>query len=115
MSRETNDPILEQHLRLVEATDGNAAEMEQTYDPDVVVLTDWGTFRGLDGVRENQDVLRRRIGAIGRPGSRVSQGPTIHMEWTPKTPDDEALFNTVLIRDGRIRAQTFGFRNAVSA
>lgn len=115
MSREDQDPILEQHLRLVEASDSDPADLEKTYDPDVVVLTDWGTFRGLDGLRENREVLRRRLGALGRPGRQVSQGPTVHMEWTPKTADQEALFNTVLIRDGRICAQTFGFQSAVSA
>jgi ketosteroid isomerase-like protein len=85
----------------------------EDYDDDSVVITNLGTFHGLDGIEE---LFTGIFDEFSQPGSTAELemeeivGDTAYIVWHGETPDNEYTFatDTFRIEDGVITVQTFG-------
>src|SRR5687767_11441910 len=58
-------------------------DIERNYDPDVILLTTYGVFRGQDGVRHGAALLQSHIGdAEVTCTTRLVDGDVAFLEWT---------------------------------
>lgn len=86
------------------------ADLAENYDPDLVLVTRWGSDRGHDGIRRLADKLRSDL-----PGMQFSyhellvDGEIGFVEWRASADDGPHVgdgADTYVVRDGRIVAQT---------
>jgi hypothetical protein len=104
--------VLEDHLQL--ALEGDVeSDLERNFSDDVFLLTGYGIYRGIDGVREKAKLLADQL-----PGGRweyhnvMVEGELGFLEWSGvgengARVDDGA--DSYLIRDGRIVAMTIHY------
>ena len=111
MSSRAPDEVFAEHLRL--RKEGTLEQdLASNYAADVVLLTEFGAFRGHDGVRACADILRRQMPSTDY-AYRVClvAGEMAFLEWGAVSDrariEDGA--DSYLIRDGRIRAQTIHY------
>ncbi len=94
--------ILAQEGRLEEDLRRNCAE-------DIVLLTNYGTFRGHDGVREAAGLLNRQLPG-GNFGYEVKlcHDNMCFLHWTGDSKDSNVAdgADSFLIEDGKIKIQT---------
>jgi ketosteroid isomerase-like protein len=85
----------------------------EDYTDDSVVITNLGTFHGLD---EIEGLFTNIFDEFSQPGSTAElemeeiEGDTAYIVWHGETPDNEYTFatDTFRIEDGIITVQTFG-------
>lgn len=104
--------VLDDHLALAAKWDFDT-DLARNFSPDIVLLTGYGLFRGLDGVRAKARLLGEQL-----PGGRwnyrtiMAEGEMGFLEWTA-TADNGASVedgaDSYLIRDGRILAMTIHY------
>lgn len=111
MSATDTESVLEHHL----ATFGDC-DLEgimEDYADDAVVITQSGTFRGHDEIRELFSGLFDEFSDSSVSFS-LEEDVTVeeyaYIVWNAETPENEYEFatDTFVIRDGAIVAQTFG-------
>lgn len=104
--------VLDDHLALAAKHDLET-DLTRNFAPDVVLLTGYGTFRGLDGVREKAALLAEQL-----PGGRwsydtvMAEGEMGFLEWSGEGENGARIedgADSFLIRDGRIRAMTIHY------
>ncbi|HET7323642.1 MAG TPA: nuclear transport factor 2 family protein [Halococcus sp.] len=108
----TTDEILDHHLTAFGEQDIDGT-MED-YTDDSVVITQSGTYRGLDAISEwFEDELFTEFAKPDVSFSldeRTVEDEYAYIVWHAETPDNEYEFatDTFVIRDGNIVAQTLG-------
>jgi hypothetical protein len=104
--------VLYDHLRLAAEKDLET-DLERNFSEGVVLLTGYGIFRGIEGVREKALLLERQL-----PGGRwnyrnvMAEGELGFLEWTAEADDGSSVHDgadSYLIRDGRIVAMTIHY------
>lgn len=111
MAGRTTSEVLRDHLELAQRGDLDA-DIVRNFDPECVLLTTYGTFRGHAGVREAAELLARQMGEGGyRYLKQCWHEELAFLEWSADTPQasipDGA--DSYWIRDGRIRAMTIHY------
>lgn len=108
----TTREVLDDHLRLADAWDFET-DLARNFSDDIVLLTSYGIFRGIDGVREKVRLLGEHL-----PGGRwtyrtiMAEGEMGFLEWTAEADNGARVedgADSYLIRDGRIRAMTIHY------
>ncbi len=111
-NQRTAREVLDDHLRLA---NGWAFEedLARNFSDDIVLLTGYGIFRGVEGVREKVRLLGEQL-----PGGRwnyrtiMAEGEMGFLEWTAEADNGARVedgADSYLIRDGRIRAMTIHY------
>jgi hypothetical protein len=104
--------VLDDHLRLADAWDFET-DLDRNFSEDIVLLTGYGIFRGIGGVREKVRLLAEHL-----PGGRwtylnvMAEGEMGFLEWTAEAENGARVVDgadSYLIRDGRIRAMTIHY------
>jgi hypothetical protein len=104
--------VLRDHLRLADAWEFELS-LERNFSPDVVLLTGYGVFRGITGVREKVRLLEEHL-PEGRWTYRtvMAEGEMGFLEWTAESASGATVqdgADSYLIRDGKIRAMTIHY------
>lgn len=104
--------VLEDHLNLAQSWEFEK-DLERNFSEEIVLLTGYGTFRGLDGVRDKVRLLGEQL-PEGRFAYRtvLVEGELGFLEWTAAAPNGARVedgADSYLIRDGRIRAMTIHY------
>jgi len=102
--------VLEHHLTAFGEQD--MAELLADYTDDSVLITNSGTYRGLD---EIEGMMSELFAEFGEPGTdfaldeQVVEGEVAYLVWHAETPDNvyEFATDTFVVRDGVIEVQTF--------
>jgi hypothetical protein len=105
------EDVLDHHLDAFTAQDLDETLVD--YTDDSVIITNMGTFRGLD---EIEDLFAGLFDEFAREGSRIDlEQKTVEDEyayivWDGETPENDYEFctDTFVVRDGAIHRQTFG-------
>jgi hypothetical protein len=112
MSHRSTREVLDDHLRLAREWDLEM-DLERNFSEDVVLLTSFGVYRGIEGVRENFRLLAEQL-----PGGRwtyrtvMAEGEMGFLEWTGEADNGARVedgADSYLIRGGRIRAMTIHY------
>lgn len=104
--------VLDDHLALALAGDLET-DLERNFSDDVVLLTGYGIFRGIEGVREKARLLSQQL-PNGKWDYRtvMADGELGFLEWSA-TSDSGATVedgaDSYLIQNGRIRAMTIHY------
>lgn len=93
-------------------------DISRNFADDCVLMTTYGVFRGLDGVRDAARLLDEQIGRTRYEYlTRMCHGELAFLEWTACTArariDDGA--DSYWVQDGRIRAMTIHYTVRSSA
>lgn len=110
-SRSTRE-VLDDHLAL--AADGDLeTDLSRNFAEDVVLLTGYGVFRGIEGVRAKAGLLAAQL-----PGGRwsyrtvMAEGELGFLEWAGEGQNGARVedgADSFLIRNGRIQAMTIHY------
>lgn len=112
MSRRTAREVLDDHLQRANAWDFEG-DLACNFSDDIVLLTGYGVFRGLEGVRAKVRLLSEQL-----PGGRwtyhtvMVEGELGFLEWSAEADNGARVedgADSYLIRDGRIRAMTIHY------
>jgi hypothetical protein len=104
--------VLDDHLRLAMAWEFET-DLARNFAEDIVLLTGYGIYRGLDGVRAKVRLLNEHL-----PGGRwvytnvMAEGEMGFLEWSAEAENGARVedgADSYLIRDGRIRAMTIHY------
>lgn len=104
--------VLDDHLRLAETWDVET-DLARNFAEDVVLLTGYGIFRGIEGLREKARLLAEQL-----PDGRwtyvnvMAEGELGFLEWTAEASNGARVedgADSYLIRDGRIQAMTIHY------
>lgn len=106
----TTQNILNHHLSALVEQDLEA--VMEDYEDDSVVITNMGSYRGLD---EIEGLFENLLADFSQPGSELEvdqqeiEGELAYIIWHGETPTTTYKFatDTFLIRDGAIALQTF--------
>ena len=108
LQNRTPKEVFEDHLRL--ASEGKVEEdIERNCAKDIVLLTNWGTFRGHSGVRDAAKLLGDQLKG-GSYNYKLIQceDKMCFLTWTVES--DSAVIpdgaDSFLIEDGKIKVQT---------
>lgn len=104
--------VLEDHLRLADAWDFET-DLARNFSEDIVLLTGYGVFRGIEGVREKVRLLGQHL-PQGRWTYRtvLAEGEMGFLEWTAEAENGARVedgADSYLIQGGRIRAMTIHY------
>jgi hypothetical protein len=104
--------VLDDHLKLAEQWDFET-DLIRNFAEDIVLLTGYGLYRGIEGVREKVRLLDEQL-----PGGRwtyvnvMAEGEMGFLEWTAEADNGARVedgADSYLIRDGRIHAMTIHY------
>lgn len=104
--------VLDDHLRLAADWDFET-DLKRNFAKDVVLLTGYGVFRGIEGVREKARLLAEQL-----PGGRwtyrtvMAEDELGFLEWSAEADNGARVedgADSYLIRDGRIHAMTIHY------
>jgi hypothetical protein len=111
-ARRSAREVLEDHLELADTWDFET-DLARNFSEDVVLLTSYGIFRGIEGVRAKVRLLAEHL-----PGGRwnyrniMAEGELGFLEWSAEADNGARVedgADSYLIRDGRIRAMTIHY------
>jgi len=102
--------ILNHHLHCFDA--GDLDGILSDYAPDAVLFTPQGLLKGPAAIRPFFQTL---LAEFGQPGTTFSmlhesvEGDYVYVIWTAETADNvyEFATDTIVVRNGRIAAQSF--------
>lgn len=108
----TTREVLDNHLELALAWEFEA-DLEHNFADDIVLLTGYGVFRGIEGVRDKVRLLETQLPS-GRFTYRtvMAEGELGFLEWSAEADNGARVedgADSYLIRDGRIRAMTIHY------
>ncbi len=104
--------VLEDHLNLAMTWEFET-DLARNFADDVVLLTGYGIFRGIEGVKAKVRLLDEHL-----PGGRwvytniMAEGEMGFLEWTAEAENGARVedgADSYLIRDGRIHAMTIHY------
>lgn len=107
----TNREVLEDHLE--RAREWTVAEdFEANFHPDCLFVTNYGTFRGLEGAEHLAGILKEELpdGEFDYLNVQV-EGDIGFLVWTGRSPTSRVPWgtDTYVFRDGKIAAMTFHY------
>lgn len=111
MSRSARE-VLEDHLELAQQHDFET-DIERNVSEDIVLLTTYGIYRGIEGVKEKARLLKEQL-----PGGRwtyenvMVEGELGFLEWTAEADNGARVedgADSYLIRNGRIQGMTIHY------
>ena len=102
--------VLDRHIKCFGEGDLNGILAD--YAPGAIVFTPDGPLKGLDAIRP---FFQKLIAEFGQPGTtfnmthRTIEGDFAYVIWTAETADNvyEMGTDTMVVRDGKIAAQSF--------
>lgn len=104
--------VLDDHLRLADAWDFET-DLGRNFAADIVLLTGYGLFRGLDGVREKVRLLNEHLpGGCWTYRTIMAEGEMGFLEWSAVAENGARVedgADSYLIRGGRIHAMTIHY------
>lgn len=104
--------VLDDHLALAAKGDLET-DLARNFADDVVLLTGYGIFRGIDGVRAKANLLAKQLpGGRWRYRTVMAEGDMGFLEWTGEGENGARLedgADSFLIRNGRIQAMTIHY------
>jgi hypothetical protein len=104
--------VLDDHLQLAASWDLET-DLARNFSEDIVLLTGYGIFRGIEGLRQKAQLLAEQL-----PGGRwtyrtvMAEGELGFLEWTAEADNGARVedgADSYLIREGRIRAMTIHY------
>jgi hypothetical protein len=104
--------VLDDHLNLAMAWEFET-DLARNFSTDIILLTGYGIYRGVDGVREKVRLLNEHL-----PGGKwvyaniMAEGEMGFLEWTAEAENGARVedgADSYLIRDGRIHAMTIHY------
>lgn len=104
--------VLDDHLKLAMTWDFET-DLGRNFSENVVLLTGYGIFRGIEGVKEKVQLLDEHL-----PGGQwlytniMAEGEMGFLEWTAVAENGARVedgADSYLIRDGRIHAMTIHY------
>lgn len=104
--------VLEDHLKLARTWEFER-DIERNFSDEIVLMTTYGVFRGIDGIREKARLLKEQL-----PGGRwiykniQVEGELGFLEWTAEADNGARVedgADSYLIQDGKIRAMTIHY------
>lgn len=104
--------VIEAHLE--QGRNGTVEDdLAENFDPDVVILTRWGTQRGHDGMRQLAAKLQEELPDMEfRYDEVLVEGDVGFLEWRGHGSDGTRVCDgadSYVVRDGRIVAQTIHY------
>ncbi len=104
--------VLDDHLRLAAAWDFET-DLGRNFADDIVLLTTYGIYRGIEGVRAKVALLDEHL-PNGRWVYRniMAEGELGFLEWTAEADNGARVedgADSYLIRDGRIHAMSIHY------
>ncbi len=112
--------VLDDHLRLAQASGSSSSDasnleldIQRNFSPDIVLLTGYGLFRGLEGLRAKAKLLSEQL-----PGGRwtyrtvMAEGELGFLEWSGVGENGARVedgADSYLVRGGRIIAMTIHY------
>lgn len=110
-NRSTTDVV---HDHLVKRLAGEVeADIGTNFSKDVIIISNYGVYRGHDGVRESADMLDEAISnARFEYGLTMIEGECALLEWSAEAEDKsiESGVDSFVVRDGKIIAQTIFYK-----
>ncbi len=87
-------------------------DIAHNYSPDLVVMTEWGTFNGLDGIRHTASILHEQL-----PEARYDYKEVLcekefgFLKWAGLSKDYQTLdgADSYVVRDGKIVFQSIHY------
>ena len=111
-ARRSTREVLEDHLALA-ADHDLETDLSRNFADDVVLLTGYGVFRGIEGVNEKARLLEEQLpGGHWSYRTVMAEGEMGFLEWTAEADNGARVedgADSFLIRDGRIRAITIHY------
>ena len=103
--------VLDHHIKCF--GEGDFKGILSDYAPDAVLFTPDGPLKGTDAIRP---LFQAMLAEFGKPGTAFSmkhrsvEGDYAYVPWTAETADNvcELGADTLVVRDGKIVAQSFG-------
>jgi hypothetical protein len=104
--------VLDDHLKLAMEWEFET-DLERNFSEDIVLLTGYGIFRGIEGVRQKVRLLNEHL-----PGGRwtyiniMAEGELGFLEWTAEADNGARVLDgadSYLIQGGKIRAMTIHY------
>lgn len=104
--------VLDDHLELARQWEFET-DLARNFSEDIVLLTGYGIFRGIAGVREKVRLLQEHL-----PGGRwtyrtiMAEGELGFLEWSAEADNGARVLDgadSYLIQQGRIRAMTIHY------
>ncbi len=104
--------VLDDHLSLAMAW-AFETDLARNFSPDIVLLTGYGIYRGIAGVREKVRLLNEHLpGGIWVYTNIMAEGEMGFLEWTAEAENGARVedgADSYLIRDGRIHVMTIHY------
>ncbi len=100
--------VFQSHLQLRQQKNVEQ-DLQQNFDPEVLLLTGDGAFSGYDGVRQSSQLLQQRVGdAVYAYLSQITQGEIAFLVWLARQGDEIICqgADSFVIRHGKIVVQT---------
>lgn len=111
----TTRKVIDRHLAL-RMEGALEQDLQDCYDPDVVLLSYEGVHHGLDGVRTLAGILRSYTEASSYVYEQVlAERDVAMLRWRTTTEDVRLGVDSYVVRNGRIVAQTIYFTTADGA
>ncbi|NIP54903.1 MAG: nuclear transport factor 2 family protein [Phycisphaerae bacterium] len=111
-AQRTAREVLDDHLNLAMTWDFET-DLARNFAENIVLLTGYGIFHGLDGVKEKVQLLNEHL-----PGGKwvytniMAEGEMGFLEWTAEAENGARVedgADSYLIRNGRIHAMTIHY------
>jgi hypothetical protein len=103
----TTSDVFESHLELRNKRELNK-DIEENYSTEIVLISNHGTFKGHDGVRESAGILEAILpNASYKYELKLIEGDIAYLVWEGQSEDKLARgTDTFLIKSGKIMVQT---------
>ena len=112
LSKRSAREVLDDHLELAQSWDWKT-DVERNFDEDIVLMTSYGVFRGLEGLRDKVRLLAQQM-----PGGKWTYHQIVverklgFLEWSGVAENGARVedgADSYLIEDGRIQAMTIHY------
>lgn len=112
LEQRTAREVLDDHLKLALSWEFET-DLERNFAPDIILLTGYGIYRGIEAVRKKAALLDEQL-----PNGRwsytntMAEGEMGFLEWTAEADNGARVVDgadSYLIRDGLIRAMTIHY------
>jgi hypothetical protein len=104
--------VLEDHLQLAKKWDFES-DLARNFDDDIVLMTTYGIFRGVEGLREKVELLQTHLpNGTWTYHNIMVEGELGFLEWSGVGENGARVedgADSYHIKDGRIRAMTIHY------